>query len=218
MNTYRASRNNLAKCLNVAWIVLCSESAVAGSDSANFYFGAGLGQSSFQTQFFSYAGFTQTLYAKPIGWKAVVGARPISFLGGELEYLDSGHGHPGPSGQLLSTETHAYGGAAFIVGYVPLPDRGLDVFAKLGGARYRSAYKYTGDFPNSCIFNPALNTCVPIGRVTVSSGSNATALAYGVGAQFHWSQFTFRTEYERTSTTMSATAPSLLSFGLIWQF
>lgn len=205
------------KCSTVASLS-CDNSAVASNHSAPFYFGAGLGQSSYQTGFSTYTGNFQTPSAKPLGWKVLVGTRPISFLGAELEYLDAGHGHFGPSGQILSTDTHARGGAAFILGYVPLPDPRLDVFAKLGGARYRSAYKYTGDFPNVCVFNPALNTCVPVGRVSVSSDSNVTALAYGIGTQLHLSDFLVRVEYERTSTATSATAPSLLSFGLIWQF
>jgi hypothetical protein len=194
------------------------EGAVAGDNPAGLYAGASVGQSSFETDFISYAGGPSSFRGQPLGWKVFVGARPLSFLGAELEYANFGQSHFGPSGEITSSSGEARGVAAFAVGYLPIPIPRLDVFAKVGAARFRSEYHYSGDFPDTCVYDPTLNECVTVGQATVSGASNATGLAYGIGAQYHFGRFAVRGEYERISTSESATAPSLLSVGLTYSF
>jgi hypothetical protein len=192
--------------------------ATAAEATDPYYVGASVGQSSFQTSFFNDAGGTVSFRGQPLGWKLFLGARPFSFLGAEIEYLDFGEAHFGESGEITSSAAEARGGAAFAVGYLPVPVPNLDVFGKLGVARYRAAYQYSGDFPNTCIYSPTLDECETVGRTAVSGASDATGLAYGIGAQYRFGAFAVRAELEKINTTESATAPSLLSVGLTYRF
>jgi len=194
------------------------EKAAAAEVSDPYYVGASVGQSSFQTSVFEPDGGSFSFLGQPLGWKILVGARPFSFLGAEIEYMDFGDAHSGESGQVTRSAGEARGATAFAVGYLPVPVPDLDVFGKLGVARYRATYHFSGDFPNVCIFNPSLNECVTVGRTTVSGAADATGLAYGIGAQYHFGAFAVRAEFEKISTTESATAPSLLSVGLTYRF
>lgn len=192
--------------------------AAAAQAADPYYVGASVGQSSFETDFLSDSGGAVSFRGQPLGWKFLLGARPFSFFGAEIEYVDFGEAHFGESGEITSSSGHARGGAAFAVGYLPVPIPNLDVFGKLGVARYRAAYEYSGNFPNTCLYNPTLNECVTIGRATISGASDATGLAYGIGAQYRFGAFAVRAEFEKVSTTQSATAPSLLSVGLTYSF
>lgn len=188
--------------------------AVAAEVTDPYYVGVSVGQSSFQTTDSGVGSFL----AQPLSWKILVGTRPFSLLGAEIEYVDFGEAHSGESGQVTGSAGDARGGAAFAVGYLPVPIPNLDVFGKLGVARYRAAYQYSGDFPNTCIVKPSIDECVPVGRTTVSGAINAAGLAYGIGAQYHFGAFAVRAEFERIGTAESATAPSLLSVGLTYRF
>jgi hypothetical protein len=190
----------------------------ATTQSGYYYVGASVGQSSFETDFFSYAGGPAGFHGESLGWKVLLGARPLSFLGAEIEYIDFGETHSGAIGEITSASGEARGGAAFAVGYLPMPTPNIDVFGKLGAARYRVAYRYSGNFPNTCIVNPATGQCTVVGQATVSGASDATGLAYGIGAQYHFGSFAVRAEMEKFSTTESSTAPSLLSVGLTYRF
>jgi hypothetical protein len=211
-----------AGATGAAHVMLPGKAAAADLTDA-YYVGASIGQSSFQSGAFDpYLGspeaFAGSFLAQPLGWKILAGTRPFSFLGAEVEYVDFGDAHHAESGQITGSEGEARGGAAFAVGYLPVPMPNLDVFGKVGVARYRAEYHFSGDFLNSCVFNPALDQCVTIGRTTVSGASDITGLAYGIGAQYHFGVFAVRAEFERISTTESATAPSLLSVGITYRF
>lgn len=200
-----------------AHVALHGQAAAAGA-SDPYYVGASLGQSSFETTFYNYEGGNATFRGQPLGWKLLLGARPWSYFGAEIEYLDFGEDHFGESGEISRSAGEARGAAAFAVGYLPTPTPNLDLFGKLGVARYRAAYQYSGYFPNSCIYNPTLDECLTVGHTTVSGATDATGLAYGIGAQYHFGAFAIRAEFERISTTESVTAPSLLSVGLTFRF
>ena len=192
--------------------------AAAAGVSDPYYVGASVGQSSFQTSFTSDAGGSSSFLGEPLGWKLLAGARPLSFLGAEIEYIDFGEAHFGESGEITRSAGEARGGAAFAVGYLPSPVRNLDVFVKLGLARYRAAYQYSGNFSNGCVYNPRLDECVTVGHATASGATDASGLAYGIGAQYRFGAFAVRAEFEKISTSESATAPSLLSVGFTFGF
>lgn len=138
------------------------------------------------------------------GWKAMVGMRPVSFLGGELEYVDFGSSRA--NAYLLNlSHTHADAVALYAVGYLPIPVPFLDIFGKAGLARTQTTY--SGAL--SCA-PPAL--CI----AAVSADRSETDFAYGAGVQAKFQSLAFRAEYERTDTSIGH--PSLLSFGVTWTF
>jgi hypothetical protein len=68
-------------------------------------------------------------------YDAIVGVRPISFLGAEVSYLDLGH----PSGNVAGFPASASmkGEAAFAVLYLAIPL--IDLYAKAGAARIQTS-------------------------------------------------------------------------------
>src|SRR5580658_10199799 len=98
-----------------AWIVgftllAGAASATAMADGTIFglynplgvYVGGGIGRSSLnQIQFDQFVDDIQHIDAQPLGWNAVVGIRPIPFLGAEAEYIDFGNHNIGPGQSFL---------------------------------------------------------------------------------------------------------------------
>jgi len=182
-----------------------------------YYVGLSVGQSSFQTALGGYD--TGVFYrAQPLAGKAFIGVRPLSFLGAELEYVDFGETQFSPSGGVTHATGAARGGAAFVVGYLPLPSSKFDIFGKLGAARYQASWHYSGYIANPPVQDPLTGEYVNGGQAPLSGSETASGLAYGVGAQYRFGAFAVRTELEKVSTTQSFTAPSLLSLGLIYRF
>src|ERR1700722_6493970 len=95
------------------------------------YVGAGVGRATINEPQFD--GFSDSFHhddGQPLGWNAVIGLRPIPFLGAEAEYIDFGNsrlraGPPSSVGsatqQFLGGEAHDQAAAVFAVGYLPLP-------------------------------------------------------------------------------------------------
>jgi hypothetical protein len=168
------------------------------------------------------------LHAHPIGGKLLIGARPRSYIGGEFEVIDFGRGNYGSSGDVSSARSLDLAAAAFIVGYLPLFDRQFDLFAKIGGAVYRSSYKFAGNFSNECLVNTATGTCTPLSDYSTSGTTSGTGFAYGVGMQFHIGHYAIRADYERIArpaeseqaslNTTMATGLGLASLGVTYGF
>lgn len=189
------------------------------------YVGAGVGRATInQTQFDDYARVYRHLDGEPLGWNAVIGVRPIPFLGAEAEYIDFGSTHLGAgppfSGgsstqQFLGGDAHDTAAAIFAVGYLPLPIPWLTPFVKLGWAQVREHDSYAG------IYNNVFINGVPVGQAYGSQITHPSGAAYGGGLQFHFAQLAVRAQYERISGRRSFgqwNNPDLLSAGVTWTF
>jgi hypothetical protein len=185
------------------------------------YVGAGIGRSSLnQTDLDQFAADFQHIDGHPLGWNAVVGIRPISFLGGEFEYIDFGNTRTGAlpplnANQFLGANVHDQATALFAVGYLPLPIPWLEPFVKLGWAQMWEHDSYSGTY-NGVFLNGA-----PIGFQSASQTTHPSGAAYGGGLQFHFEQFAVRAQYERISGERNFGGwnnPDLVSVGLSWTF
>ena len=189
------------------------------------YVGAGVGHATInQTQFDSFGNYFHHVDGEPLGWNAVIGLRPIPFLGAEAEYIDFGNKRlaagpaylvGGNTQQFLGGDAHDRAGAVFAVAYLPLPIPWLEPFAKLGWAQIREHDSYSGIYDNVFVNG------VPLGQASATQSTRPSGTAYGAGLQFHFSQLGVRAQYERISGSRSFGGwnnPTLLSLGLNWTF
>jgi hypothetical protein len=155
------------------------------------YVGAGVGRATVnQTQFDAYGDYFHHIDGEPLGWNAVIGVRPLPFLGAEAEYIDFGNKRiaPGPpylvsgyTDQFLGGNARDRAGAVFAVGYLPLPIPWMEPFAKLGWAQIWEHDDYSG------IYNNAFVNGVPVGQASGSQSTHPSGAAFGGGLQFHFS-------------------------------
>lgn len=131
------------------------------------YVGAGIGQSDVEadSDALNGVGFD----GKDTAWKAIVGIRPLDWLGVEASYVD--FGKPDDDGVKIKAD----GVSAFAVGFVPAGP--VDLFAKVGLINYDAS----GSVRN-------------VGKVLDDDG---TEFAYGLGVQFRLLSFSIRGEYEK---------------------
>ncbi|HEV2285547.1 MAG TPA: hypothetical protein VGR80_05860 [Steroidobacteraceae bacterium] len=126
-------------------------------------------------------------------WKVWAGVRPISLFAVEADYMDLGsqnvtQGIAGTLGSPAGTSTTHLNYKAFAgyaVGYVPIPVPFLDVFGKVGLARWAVSGS-----------NTITGTPAP-GFFSLSD--NGTQFAWGVGGQVHFGNLGARLEYENFS-------------------
>jgi opacity protein-like surface antigen len=189
---------------------LCASSALA-DDLIGLYVGGGLGTSNVRVDD-SVLGSGQGFDAHKDGWKLLLGVRPISLVGAEVEYIDFGTAHfvtPTDSfGLAQRGEAHPKAAAAFGVIYAPIPIPLLDVFGKIGVARLQMDVNAT----TFCAVSP----CVAIASPPFAFNRTNARIAYGAGAQFKFSGFAARLEYERVNATTGD--PDLMSIGITWSF
>jgi opacity protein-like surface antigen len=185
------------------------------------YVGAGVGRATInQTEFDEFSDSFHHDDGEPLGWNAVIGVRPIPFLGAEAEYIDFGHsrldlGRPyfvgATTQQFFGGEAHDQAAAVFAVGYLPVPIPWLEPFAKLGWGQIWEHGHY----------NSVTVTGSTTSQATASESSHPNGAAYGGGVQFHFSQLAIRAQYERISGSRSFgewNNPALVSIGLNWTF
>jgi opacity protein-like surface antigen len=195
---------NRAVCFSGLAVGLCMAQAEASdSNPLGFYLGAAIGQARDTVDTLEGFSGVQPFQAEgATGWKAMMGVRPISFLGAEVEYVD--FGSSSAHAYLLNlSPTRADAVAAYAVGYLPIPVPFLDFFGKAGWARTHTTYSGT----LTCA-PPAL--CIGLVNADVTESD----FAYGAGIQANFHSLAFRAEYERTDTSIGH--PSLLSFGITW--
>jgi opacity protein-like surface antigen len=200
-------------------------SAQATADGGSFniynplgvYVGAGLGRATLNDAQFDQSGdFFHHFDGQPLGWEALVGIRPIPFLGAEAEYIDFGNTHAGAgrvvaaegiSQQFLGGEVHDRAAAVFAVGYLPLPIPWIEPFGKLGFGQIWQHSSFSGTFNGE--------------QVSGAETTHPSGTAYGGGLQFHFQELAVRAQYERISGNRSFGGwdnPSLLSVGVNWTF
>jgi len=206
---------------------LLSFEALADGNLFGYYVGAGAGEAnphqSFIAQPVTSTGFYRFNDSR-VGWKVMMGLRPISLFGAELEYLDFGTARIGAgpllvsggqtttTGQFSGANAHASAGAGFVLGYLPLPIPWVDVFGKLGVARLQEHDTYGGDFPTT--LSNCTSNCVVLQPASFSQTHVETGVGYGAGAQFNVGAFAVRAEFERIQTGLDN--PYLVSVGLTW--
>lgn len=204
------SQNTVAALL--AGAAACAFSLPARADNLlGVYIGAGVGESHVRSDtsaFSNLDGFVENRTA----WKALVGVRPISLLGAELEYTNFGHPAennvgPVPPGFIYNVDVSQKATSLFGLLYAPLPLPVVDVYGKAGFSRLETdinaSWRCTA--PITCVTNPSYQ-----------QDSTDTRFAYGIGAQAKFLALGVRAEYERISAPGGS--PDLFSLIATWTF
>ena len=174
--------------------VLALGASAARADNGFFYLGAGVVRNSLSdiTALGGLPDLSNTL------WKAFAGVRPLDWLAAEMDYIDLGSGSSSTSSSAGNVTAHADGKAlaAYAVGFLPIPLPVVDVFGKVGLARWQ--------------LNGNVNSLVSPGSLS----TNGTEFAWGIGVQAHISMVGARLEYENFNVpnTSGASVASLSVF------
>jgi opacity protein-like surface antigen len=147
-------------------------------------------------------------------YQAMLGIRPISFLGAEITYVDFGQvsvgnysvngvvsGGPYPALVQVSQK----GEAAYGLFYLPVPI--IDVYVKAGVSRITTDSSAT-------YMTTQLGTPISTVTTTVARSVNNTSFAYGAGVQWKLGDWAVRGEYERFSA--AGANPSLFAIGMTY--
>ena len=223
MNKHRIKHSIWTKTTTVTGLavwamlaVLCvvASSEVARADVLGFYFGAGAGQGDIKIdQVDTGTAFGPVRVDKHHAtWKALLGVRPISVIGAELEYFDFGNTDgtisAASSGVSAHGNANAKARALFAVGYLPLPVPLIDVYGKAGLAHLQA--NASGFLDIACI---TAGTC---GAFQTHRSDNTFAWGGGVQVKLPITSLSVRAEYEHFNASRGA--PSLLSASLLWRF
>jgi hypothetical protein len=152
--------------------VLMLGAGVAQADNGLLYIGAGISRDTLKDIAATDSSLDST------SWKVLAGFRPISLFAVEADYIDLGS----QTTNFVDVNTHVQykAFAGYAVGFAPIPVPYLDVFGKLGVARWTSS---------------GSSTTLPTGSF-FSLSDNGTQFAWGVGAQLHFGNIGGRLEYE----------------------
>jgi len=182
-------------------MVLALGAGAAHADNGMLYVGAGITNDNLRDIAATNSNLNST------NWKVWAGVRPISLFAVEADYMDLGSQNvtEGIAGTVSSpagtstTHLNYKAFAGYAVGYVPIPVPYLDVFGKMGLARW------TASGGNTVTGTPAPGF--------FSLSDNGTQFAWGVGGQVHIGNFGARLEYENFSIRNTSGA-SLVSLGV----
>jgi OmpA-like transmembrane domain len=166
--------------------VLTLGAGIAHADNGMLYLGAGITRDTLKDIAATNGDLDST------NWKIYAGFRPISLVAVEADYIDlgsetiNGFGSSGPAslpGTVAPPDTHLQykAFAGYLVGFAPIPVPYLDVFGKIGAARWTSSGGTYLPGESSSFF---------------SLSDNGTNFAWGVGGQVHVGNFGGRLEYE----------------------
>ena len=180
------------------------------------YVGAGVGESNVGNSY-DY-GYYGGYHDRDVAWKAIVGIRPIPFVGAEAQWIDfgSGHGDNGYYGfgdYYANSVSHPKAAVLYGIGYLPLPVPFLDVYGKAGVARLQTdltTYQYTGG--GYC--PPPYSACAAPTAYRIDQWN--TKFAWGAGVGTHWQDFGFRAEYERIASQYGN--PAAFTVSATWTF
>jgi opacity protein-like surface antigen len=196
-----------------------STAALAADDPFGFYnpvglyFGAGVGESTIRSDDPGY-GLPAYYNDHETAWKGIIGIRPISFVGAEVEYID--FGQPGHHNGYYDVNYYGYDShptapILFGVGYLPIPVPFIDIYAKAGVARLRlTANDYVSE---PCTTGSPCPQYGIVGRSSVTQ----TKFAYGGGVSSKLPLgFTVRAEYERIASPFGD--PDAFTVSALWTF
>ena len=207
---------NRVTTVSLAASVLCAFALPAAADNLlGLYAGAGIGESTVRSDNGFDPYYPDDSHPHHTAWKAIVGVRPIPFVGAEAEYIDFGHPTSADSyvdqngAYGLNNDSHPKAGVLYGVGYLPLPF--LDVFAKVGAARLETNLN---TYTRGACTDSGNNGC----GAPILSRQNAweTKVAYGAGVQAHFLGLAVRGEYERISSTFGD--PDAFTVSATWTF
>jgi hypothetical protein len=189
----------------IGWVVLASMSCGLWSgpgqavDLVGVYAGGAFGQAQVEAGTPTFGSFKKDHNA----YQLMLGVRPISPFGVEVDYLD--FGHPSATVGGWPTDLTMKGEAAFAMLYLPLPI--LDLYVKAGMARLQSQLRTVTTFTCTTM-NPGCNIFVV--------KNTDSHLAGGVGVQVKLGSWTVRGEYEGFS--VAGGTPGLAAIGLMRTF
>ena len=206
----------------VALLGACLGAATASADNLlGFYAGAGIGESTVRSDYGFDPAYPDNSHPHHTAWKAVIGIRPIPFVGAEAEYLDFGHNSSadvygnryGYYGYQNNDDSHPKAGILYAVGYLPLPF--VDIFVKGGVARLETNVNTYGAIVCTNGSNGTYgSSCGPLllGR----DHAWQTKAAYGAGVQGHILGLGLRAEYERINSSFGD--PDAFMVSATWTF
>jgi hypothetical protein len=162
-------------------LALTLAAGAAHADNGLLYIGAGLTNDNLRDIAATNSNLSST------NWKVWAGVRPISLFAVEADYMDLGSQTTNfaQTGTCIdncpiSTHLQYKAFAGYAVGYVPIPVPYLDVFGKVGLARWTQS--------------GGTSTTPPGGLFSLSD--NGTQFAWGLGGQLHFGNVGARLEYE----------------------
>jgi hypothetical protein len=164
--------------------VLALGAGIAQADNGLVYLGAGITRDTLKDIAATNGDLNST------NWKVYAGFRPMSLFAVEADYIDlgsetlnGGSGAASLTGGAPPPSTHLQykAFAGYLVGFAPIPVPYLDVFGKIGAARWTSSGGTYLPGESSSFF---------------SLSDNGTNFAWGVGGQVHVGNFGGRLEYE----------------------
>jgi opacity protein-like surface antigen len=196
-------RSMVLFALAVTLIAACGTGKAA--DLLGLYIGGAMGGSTVRVDK-SLTGTSNDVTDRHTGWKAMVGIRPLSIVGAELEYLDFGNPSytSGPATGVVDSKAVALLGVL----YAPIPIPVFDLYGKLGVARLQTD-----------VNGQILGLFCPVGFPncgTIAASHRDTGVGYGGGMQFKFAAVAVRAEYERVESSNSS--PDMFSLGLTWTF
>jgi hypothetical protein len=161
--------------LLLATVLALAAGAAQADEDDLFYLGAGVSNNKISEITAINSDLNST------SWKAYVGVRPINAFAVEADYLDLGSKtlNTTTASGTINTDVNYKAFAGYAVGFVPLPLPYLDVFGKVGLARWSSGGSTNS--PGASLF---------------SLSDNGTEFAWGIGAQAHFGMVGGRLEYE----------------------
>jgi hypothetical protein len=114
----------------VVLIALALGTRAAHANSDLFYLGAGVTEGTLTASNNGYFAFGQPDLTQA-SWKAFVGVRQLSWLAVDAERIDFGSGNSGSFSNETTDITHITSSAwaVYVVGFLPVPWRTVDVFA-----------------------------------------------------------------------------------------
>lgn len=224
-------RTVLGRCLASSSVPLIlalsivSPSPTLAADLLGLYLGGGVGQAHVQADNlpnpdtgFGVPASIGNFRENHSAYKFLVGLRPMSLAGAEIEYLDFGR----PSGTVgtiplvsavpISADVKMKGAAAFGVLYLPVPV--VDIYLKAGLGRLQAIENVNFRLPapySTCVIEGGPNC-----QFSKRYGVTNTGLAAGAGAQVKFGSLSVRGEYERFR--VAGAYPSLFSLALTWTF
>ncbi len=211
------SRSSIALCAVLTVGAIGASAGALADNPLGAYVGAGVGASNVGNSDYNY-GYYGGYRNNDVAWKAMLGIRPLRFVGAEAEWIDfgSGNGNNGYFGYgdfYANASSHPKAAVLYGIGYLPVPVPFLDVYGKAGVAHLQTditTYQYTsgGYCP------PPYSACsAPIAYRTDQWN---TKFAWGAGVGTHWQDFGFRAEYERIASNFGN--PSAFTVGVSWTF